>query len=74
MAIRFDLDDQLSEPDGLNGFAEGFGRPGRHLPAYPGDLNELSAPGGILFFLRHFPRQVGKPSGKARGRRVDDEQ
>ena len=65
VAVGLDLQDELDEPDGLHGLAEGAGGLVGHAVAGLGDLAQLGGARLVLLGLRHLAGERGVASGKA---------
>ena len=68
MAVGFDLQDQLNQPDALDGFAERSGRFIGDLRQDAAHLIKLRAAGGIFFLCSHVCSKMTVAKGKVSDR------
>ena len=64
MAVRFDLEHEMGEPEGLHGLPEALRRPVGHLVEDPAHLQELRPAGFVRLLLRRPEGEVGVPPGE----------
>lgn len=64
MAVRFDLEHEMGEPEGLHGLPEALRRPVGHLVEDPAHLQELRPAGFVRLLLRRLEGEVGVPPGE----------